>query len=96
MAVREPDVFTAFTVLICQSASGLPVAQALGGLGTVSDDGHALVQVAAVKKLAGARAGDSEWTAGFDQMVACAARSGWTSDDGQAIRGHCETEASDV
>jgi hypothetical protein len=96
LALREPDDFTAFKILIRQSASRLPLAEALGGLGTASDDGHALVQVAAVKQLAGARAGDSEWTAGFDQMVAYAARSGWMSDDGRAIRAHCETEAADA
>ncbi len=92
--LREVDDFTAFKVVIRHPAPEFSLAHALTGLGTVTDDGHAYLEIGAVRALAGERADDAAWTAGFAAMVAYAARSGWLSDDGQAIRAHCEMPAT--
>jgi hypothetical protein len=88
--LREPEDFQAFKVVVRHAEPGFSLAQSLAGLGTATDDGHAFLQIAAVKALAGERAEDPGWIAGFDQMVAYAARSGWLSEDDQAILAHCE------
>ena len=73
---------------IAGQAPADPAACAARGIHFDDDLGHAWVEPAAVKDLAGGAA-DEEWTAGFDGMVGYAQSKGWTDDHGR-IRAHTE------
>ena len=49
---------------------------------------------ALVEELAGARAGEAGWRAGFEAMIVYAAEHGWINDAG-AIRAHVEVAPAD-
>ena len=85
----EPEDFGAFKIMARGSAAKL--ASAVGRFGRVTDDGHVLVDVAALRVLAGERGRDREWLASLDAMVEYARSRGWT--DGGAIRGHVQWNA---
>ena len=66
---------------------------ALDGIGRLAETGDAFLEVAALKRLAGAAAQDPKWLAEFDAMVSYAASRGWVDDEGQALQAHCEWES---
>ena len=66
------------------------LAQALEGVGRAAPDGHAYIDVDAVRRLAGERAGDPAWNADFEKMLAYAGSKGWMDDSGTAIQAHVE------
>jgi hypothetical protein len=63
------------------------------GLGTVEPTGGALLDVAALRALAGRTASAADWPDRWDRMVAYAHRKGWTSADGRFLRAHVEVHA---
>ena len=88
VTLLEPDDFTRFHVTL----TGLDRAAADAVLrsqnaGSVADD--ALVAVSALRSWSG-RAGDDDWNAGLDAMLAYAASKGWLSEDGSQIQAHVE------
>ena len=87
----DPDVFTAFSVVVPSPADmPLKAGDVPAALGTSTEDGqHVLVLREAVLALAGAPSRDAAWHDGFAGMLAHAAKAGWVSADGNAIRGHC-------
>ncbi len=66
----------------------------LAGLGEVDPEGtHVWLDIAAFKTLAGETvdpAARDEWSAGFDAMIAFAAKHGWTDPTGTKVRAHVE------
>ncbi|MCZ2803661.1 hypothetical protein O2W18_00915 [Modestobacter sp. VKM Ac-2983] len=64
------------------------------GLGRLTDGDTALLDVAALRAAAGARATADDWPQGFDRMVEQAAEKGWTADDGASLQVHVEPAAS--
>jgi hypothetical protein len=92
--LADPDDLGSFKVL---ARSPEPDAEALGraleGVGSLAPDGHAFVSVEAVRLLAGDRAGDPEWSGGFEKMLAYAGSKGWMNDAGDAIQAHVEWAA---
>jgi hypothetical protein len=95
VALLEADDLRALKVL----ARGLDedrarLADALAPVGLLADSGDALLDVHALQRLAGPRAGDEQWLEQFDAMVAYARSKGWVSSDGQRLQAHCEWQAS--
>jgi hypothetical protein len=86
VALREPEAFDAFKVVV--DGDGARLAEALSGVGRLAPSGEALLKIDAVAGLAGARAADPRWRAGFDAMLAYAQRRGWIEDG--SIRAHVE------
>jgi hypothetical protein len=86
----DADNFRAFSVVVKgEPAQHEPLVEALSDLGSVDPDGeHVWLDGAAVKRLAGADAGE-KWHADFDNMVGYAQSKGWTDDAGR-IRAHIE------
>lgn len=62
------------------------------GLGRVCDEGHALVEVIALRSLAEGRVG-SGWLEEFNAMLSYAQSKGWVTPDGAEIRAHLERVA---
>lgn len=88
--LAEPEVFTAFHVVRPAAMTPDRFAAALAGHDVGALDGEdVLVQVAAVRRLAGGRVG-ADWEDGFAGMLAYADRKGWLTDDGAAVRAHVE------
>jgi hypothetical protein len=94
VALADPDDLASFKVL-AQSSEPDParLAQALHGVGTLAEGGHAFIAVDAVRLLAGDRAGDPEWSAGLERMLAYADSKGWMDPSGTAIQAHIEWSA---
>jgi hypothetical protein len=91
VALADPDDLGSFKVLaIAPSPQPESLAQALDGVGTIAEDGHAFIAVDAVRRLAGDRASDPEWSSGFDKMLAYAGSKGWMDPSGTAIQAHVE------
>lgn len=91
VALADPDDLGSFRVLArAADADHDALARALDGVGTVAPDGHVFVAVDAVRRLAGERAVDPEWEAGFAKMLAYAESKGWMDDSGSAIRAHVD------
>jgi len=59
-------------------------------VGTMSEDGHAWVDPAAVRRLAAGRVA-AGWEDEFAQMIAYAGSKGWLDDAGR-VRAHCVLE----
>lgn len=58
-------------------------------LGSVDDDaGHVWLQVNGIRKLAGDRADDPEWSKSLEAMIVFARSKNWV--EGEAVRAHCE------
>lgn len=64
--------------------------RALEGVGTVAEDGHAFIEVDAVRRLAGDLAEDPGWSEGLEKMLAYAGSKGWMDPSGTAIQAHVE------
>jgi hypothetical protein len=92
-SLADPDDLGSFKVLARgREGDTAGLAEALQGVATLAEDGHAFVGVDAVRRLAGARARDPEWNAGFDKMLAYAGSKGWMNDAGTAIQAHVDWE----
>jgi hypothetical protein len=74
------------------------LAAGLAGLGSPADDGaHAWLLIDALKAASVATLPTdqrSEWSTGFDGMIAYATSKGWTSADGRSVRAHIEPPRS--
>lgn len=83
----DPHAFDGFHVQAPADATPSEVSTALGtaGAGALQDD-HVWVRVDQVRGLA--PAGDSNWSAGFEAMVAYAQGKGWMNADGDMIMAH--------
>ncbi|MEA2177896.1 MAG: hypothetical protein QOG77_1193 [Solirubrobacteraceae bacterium] len=91
VTLAEPDDLGSFKVLaLAPQAHPGSLARALDGVGTIAEDGNAFIAVDAVKRLAGDRANDPEWSAGLEKMLAYAASKGWMDPSGTAIQAHVE------
>ena len=91
VALADPDDLGSFKVLAEAAAPDTAaLARALEGVGAMSPDGHAFISVDAVRLLAGDRAGDPEWSSGFEKMLAYAGSKGWMNEAGDAIQAHVE------
>ena len=63
------------------------------GLGRVEDDDYAVLDTAALRAAAQARACAPDWAERFDGMVADAREKGWATEDGAGLRVHVESAA---
>lgn len=94
-ALHDPADLTSLS-LVVPTADDLPLApDALPpALGEVAEGGtHVLLDCDALRVLAGDLAADPSWQAGYDSMLAYAARQGWLTPDGRAVRAHCAAAA---
>jgi hypothetical protein len=91
VSLTEPDDLKSFKVL-ARAPSPEPegLAKALEGVGRLAEGGDAFIEVEAVRRLAGNRARDPEWSAGFEKMLAYAGSKGWMDPSGTAIQAHVE------
>jgi hypothetical protein len=63
------------------------------GLGRLTGDDTALLDVAALRSAAEGRSTAPDWGGGWDRMLAVARSHGWLEDDGGSVRVHVETAA---
>ena len=63
------------------------------GLGRLQDAQTAFLDVAALRAAAEPRAGDGDWSARWDRMMAGARSKGWLSEDGASLQVHVESAA---
>ena len=91
VVLGEPADCTRFHVAVrgIGDAGTLDRALRAESVGTVDGDGEAVVDVAAVRRLA-AGSVDASWDDDFAAMLGYARSKGWLSDDGGAIRAHVE------
>src|ERR1700681_1042605 len=91
VVLAEASDCTRFHVAVRGSgdAGTLDGALRAGSGGTVDGDGEAVVDVAAVRRLAAGSVG-ATWDDDFAAMLDYARSKGWLSDDGGAIRAHVE------
>jgi hypothetical protein len=86
-SVDDPAVFTAFNA-ISSTDDKDAVGAAMGVAGHAADDaGHVWVSAEWIRATV---AGDGEWLAGFDAMVAFAESKGWMNEAGTHIKAHIE------
>jgi hypothetical protein len=88
VVLRDVDNFRALKVLV--SSDGGDLGAALAGIGRVGESGDAFLEIAGLRRLAGERAHDPEWVAGFEAMVEYARSEGWVDEQGAALQAHCE------
>jgi hypothetical protein len=86
----EPDVFTAFKVVLRNDGSA-PVDR-LAAAGVARFEEHAWVEIDALRRLAGAAATPA-WEESLQGMLAYARSKGWVDDDLAAVRAHVERAA---
>jgi 2,5-diketo-D-gluconate reductase A len=92
ISLREPEDLGAFSVVA--SGSDQDVADALSALGDgggADADGHVVVRIDAVRRLAAGQVG-ADWDEQFDGMIAYAAKKGWVTADGDAILAHVDRD----
>jgi hypothetical protein len=84
VSLRDPHVFTRFSVLL-EGDGDLAEVLRLSGLGRPGADGeHVVVDPGALRALAGPAARD-DWDEGFAGMCAYAAGKGWVESDGGLV-----------
>jgi hypothetical protein len=84
VTLRDPDVFTRFSVAVAGTGD-LEAVLRSSGLGRVGADGeHVVVDPSALRALAGPAA-TAAWEDGLSGMVAYAAGKGWVEDDGGIV-----------
>jgi hypothetical protein len=90
VSLEEPEDCRRFDVVVRGVGDNETLDRALAGaaVGRTDADG-ALVEVAAVRRLASGSVADG-WEADFTAMLDFARDKGWMTDDGQAIRAHVE------
>jgi hypothetical protein len=89
-SLREPDDFLHLKVLLYGPFHLATAADALAPVGTFADSDTALLNVEALRGLAGSRAADEAWSSGFARMLDYARDHGWLDGDGTAVAAHCE------
>lgn len=90
VALRDPEVFTAFHVAAPAGASVEQVLDTLGPLGRRCErDDHVYVSADGVRELAGDAAG-GDWASGYDGMLGYARGKGWTDPTGEWVQAHIE------
>lgn len=94
ISLSEPDDFGGFSVVSTGSDADIARALALLGDGGGSDlEGHVMVRIDAVRRLAARNAG-AGWDDGFAGMLSYARKKGWITDDGGAILAHVDRAPS--
>ena len=90
LELAEPDDCKRFHVAVQGGDhAGLAEALAAAGAGSLDGSGEALIDIAAVRRLASGRV-TSGWDDDFAAMLAYAGTKGWLSETGDAIRAHVE------
>ena len=91
VALLEPEDLNSFKV-VARGGDRDPerLAAALDGVGRVADDGHVFVAIDAVRRLAGDRAQDPDWSAGLERTIEYARSKGWLDERGEALQAHVE------
>ena len=90
VALEEPQDFKRFKVVIEGTrADTAKVAAALGGVATLSAEGHAWVSEAWLRRHDGA----VSWQDGVTAMIAVAKKYGWVDEQAKTIRAHVEWPA---
>jgi hypothetical protein len=93
-AVHDAADLKSLSVHVVASSEGADLSAGLRGLGVVAEDGaHVWLLIDALKAAAAATLPAdqrSEWSTGFDGMIAYATAKGWTSADGCSVRAHIE------
>ena len=85
--IEDAAVFTGFNATSTTDDKDV-VGAAMGAAGhAADDDAHVWVSADWIRATV---AGDAEWTAGFDAMVAFARSKGWMNDAGTHILAHIE------
>lgn len=85
----EPENVQAFSVRSDLTGDDLAAAVRQAAVGEVLPDGeHVMVEVAAIRRLAGTV--PAGWEDDLAGMLAYAKKKGWTSEDGSAVRAHVE------
>jgi hypothetical protein len=87
----EPDDCTRFHVQVGEGVDDVGARLSAASAGTMADDDHAWVHVAAVRRLATGHVAE-DWSTRFDAMLAYARSKGWLDADGSAIRAHLERD----
>lgn len=80
----EPDVFTAFKVVLHEGGPSLAEAA-----GVARVDEHVWIRIDALRGLAGAAA-TPDWEESFQGMLTYARSKGWVDDELAAVRAHVE------
>ncbi len=88
VALVEPDDFRTFKV-VARGEDRERLGHAVQRVGRTTGDDHVFVAAEALRRLAGERAGASEWLASLDGMLEYARAHGWTDEAG-AIRAHVQ------
>ena len=91
VALREPDDFRSFKVVVADGGDRDDVGRALHGTGRLEPP-HAWIDVAALRSLG--RGDDEAWVEQLDGMVAFVPSKQWV-DEGGAVRAHCEWRAGE-
>jgi hypothetical protein len=90
VALEEPHDFKRFKVVIeGKRADSAKLAAALGGVASLSPEGHAWISEAWLRGHDGA----TSWQEGITAMVAVAKRYGWVDEEAKTIRAHVEWPA---
>ncbi|UVS79107.1 hypothetical protein [Actinokineospora sp. UTMC 2448] len=87
----EPENLTAFHAVRSPGLGDAAFAESVrrAGLGEPIGDGHLMVSIDAVRRLAAGRVGP-DWADGLAKMVAYAAGKGWVDETGARVRAHVE------
>jgi hypothetical protein len=91
VVLAEPADCTRFHVAVRGSGDAGTLDRALRAqsVGSVDGDGEAVIDVAAVRRLAAGSVG-ATWDDDLAAMLAYARSKGWLSEDGGALRAHVE------
>ena len=66
-----------------------PIEPGLARFGRLAPEGHALIDIDAIKAAAAGRVPDS-WIAAFEQMLEDARAHGWIDEESQSIKAHVQ------
>jgi hypothetical protein len=89
VAVAEADDLRRLAVSApAADAAAAGAALAAQGAGAPGDEGHVWLDAAWLRRAGAAAAPDGSFAEGFDGMLAYAARHGFVSEDGAAVRAH--------
>ena len=93
--VREAANLKQFSVRTTGPTDVDSLSRGLGELGRVDSTDHAWIDISALRAASG-RSSDSDWSSGFEAMIAYAASKGWVDETGTAVRAHIEADAADI
>jgi hypothetical protein len=87
--LADGDNFHAFEIVIRNNGGDSSrLSQAIAGLGRLDADGYAWLDQREVKRLAGTRAEDPQWSTDFEGLVEYARQHDWVAENGD-LRAHC-------